>query len=124
MSDKHTTKIWRNRNGQEELDAYWEAVYANVEALYQQLYDNRKVENGNTFPLADLHQIHSGWEAGRVWRRLGADRCGRLGVHSGVLVFPPGVNERRSKGWVSCPALHPEPIRSPLGLAPGGAPGA
>jgi hypothetical protein len=27
-------------------------------ALYQQLYENREVENGNVFPLPDLFQVH------------------------------------------------------------------
>ncbi len=66
-----TTKIWMNRDGQEGLDAYWEAAYANVEAayeagllsseqwtLYVQLYENREQENGNTYPLPDLLQVH------------------------------------------------------------------
>ena len=71
MGDDWTTKIWMNRNGQEGLDAYWEAAYANVQAiheigllsdeqweLYQQLYENRETENGNVFPLPDLFQVH------------------------------------------------------------------
>ena len=71
MGDDWTTKIWMNRNGQEGLDAYWEAAYANVQAafeagllsdeqmaLYEELYENREVENGNTYPLPDLLQVH------------------------------------------------------------------
>ena len=71
MGDDWTTKIWMNRDGQEGLDAYWQAAYENVEAaykagllsgdqweLYQQLYEDRERENGNTFPLPDLFQIH------------------------------------------------------------------
>ena len=71
LGDDWTTKIWMNRNGQEGLDAYWEAAYANARTvyeagllsdaqwkLYQQLYENREVENGNVFPLPDLFQVH------------------------------------------------------------------
>ena len=71
LGDDRTTNIWMNRNGQEGLDAYWEAAFSNVEALYEAgllseaqwelyltLYDNREVENGNTFPLPDLMQVH------------------------------------------------------------------
>jgi hypothetical protein len=60
-----------NRNGQEGLDAYWDAAFANVQAayeanllsdaqweLYQQLYEDREAENGNIFPLPDLLQVH------------------------------------------------------------------
>jgi hypothetical protein len=66
-----TTKIWMNRSGREGLDAYWEAAYANVRAayeagllsnqqweLYQRIYENREVENGNTYPLPELFQVH------------------------------------------------------------------
>ena len=66
-----TTKIWMNRSGQEGLNAYWEAAYANVRtayeagllsdaqwALYEELYENREVENGNVFPLPELFQVH------------------------------------------------------------------
>jgi hydroxylamine dehydrogenase len=66
-----TTEIWMNRDGQEGLDAYWEAAYANVRVayeagllsdeqwgLYQQLYETREVENGNTYPLPELFQVH------------------------------------------------------------------
>ncbi|MCP4538935.1 MAG: cytochrome C [Chloroflexi bacterium] len=66
-----TTKIWMNRNGQAGLDTYWDAAYANVQTayeagllseaqweLYQGLYENREVENGNVFPLPELFQVH------------------------------------------------------------------
>ncbi len=66
-----TTKVWMNREGQEGLDAYWAAAYANVEAayaagllseaqweLYQELYENRQVESGSTYPLPPLFQVH------------------------------------------------------------------
>ncbi|HID62311.1 MAG TPA: cytochrome C [Anaerolineae bacterium] len=71
LSDEWTTKIMMNRNGQEGLDAYWAAIYDNVKAAYeanllsddqwelwQELYENREVENGNVFPLPDLHFQH------------------------------------------------------------------
>ena len=71
MSEEWTTKVWMNRNGQEGLDAYWEAARANVQAAYEagllsdqqwsayeQLYENRERENGNTYPLPDLLQVH------------------------------------------------------------------
>jgi hypothetical protein len=71
LGEDWTTKIWMNRQGQEGLDAYWQAAYANVAAayeagllsdeqwtLYQQLYENREVENGNVFSLPDLMQDH------------------------------------------------------------------
>ena len=71
QGDDWTTKIWMNRNGQENLDAYWEAAYANVQTAYQagllsdeqwalceELYENREVENGNVFPLPELFQAH------------------------------------------------------------------
>ncbi len=88
MSDEWTTKILMNRNGQEGLDAYWEAAYANVQAayeanllsdkqweLYQQLYENREVENGNTFPLPDLFKIHLDGKAtdDKAGKTYGAD---------------------------------------------------
>jgi len=71
-SDEWTTKIWMNRGDQDDLDAYWEAAYSNVEAaynanllsapqwdLYQTLYENREEENGNTYPLPPvLFQQH------------------------------------------------------------------
>jgi hypothetical protein len=76
MGDDWTTKVWMNRNGQEGLDAYWQAAYANVQAiyevgllsdeqwaLYQRLYENREVENGNVFPLPDLFQVHQDGKA-------------------------------------------------------------
>ena len=66
-----TTNIWMNRDGQEGLDGYWEASFGNVQAVYQlgllsdsqwdlyeELYDNREVESGNTFPLPELFQVH------------------------------------------------------------------
>ena len=71
LGEDWTTKIWMNRDGQEGLDAYWAAAYENVQAayeagllsdeqwaLYQRLYENREVENGNTFPLPDLLEVH------------------------------------------------------------------
>ena len=71
MSEEWTTKIWMNPNGQEGLDEYWESARPNVEAayevgllsdqqwsVYQQLYENRERENGNTYPLPDLMQVH------------------------------------------------------------------
>jgi hypothetical protein len=69
--DDWTTQIWMNRSDREGLDAYWEAAYANVRAiyelgilsdeqwsLYERLYENRDVENGNVFPLPGLLQVH------------------------------------------------------------------
>ncbi len=69
--EDRTTKILMNRGDTKDLDAYWEAAEANVKALYdagllsdeqwelaQSLYANREVENGNTFPLPDLMQVH------------------------------------------------------------------
>ena len=35
LGDDWTTKLWMNRNGQEGLDAYWEAAYGNVQAIYE-----------------------------------------------------------------------------------------
>jgi hypothetical protein len=71
LGEDRTTKIWMNRDGREGLDAYWEAAYTNTEAvyeagllsdaqwaLYRELWENREVENGNTFPLPDLLQVH------------------------------------------------------------------
>jgi hypothetical protein len=71
LGEDWTTKIWMNRDGQEGLDGYWEVAFANVQtayeagllsdaqwALYQGLYENREIENGNTFPLPDLFQVH------------------------------------------------------------------
>jgi hypothetical protein len=66
-----TANVWMNRDGQEGLDDYWEAAYANVQvayeagllsadqwALYRELHENREVENGNTYPLPELFQVH------------------------------------------------------------------
>ncbi len=71
MGEDRTTKVLMNRSGQDGLDAYWKGAEANVKALYdagllsdeqwelaQSLYANREVENGNTFPLPDLMQVH------------------------------------------------------------------
>ena len=71
QGDDWTTKIWMNRNGQQGLDAYWEAAYANVQTAYQagllsdeqwalceELFENREVENGNVYPLPQIFQAH------------------------------------------------------------------
>jgi hypothetical protein len=71
FGEDRTTKILMNRSGKDGLDKYWEDAEANVKALYdagllsdaqwelaQGLYANREVENGNTFPLPDLMQVH------------------------------------------------------------------
>ena len=71
MSDEWTTKLWMNRDGQEGLNAYWAAAYANARALYdagllsldqwvlyELLYENREVESGSVYPLPDLFSVH------------------------------------------------------------------
>jgi len=67
-SEEHTTKILMNRD---VIPDYWDRVYANVEALYkqgvlsedqwqlyQELWNNRDVENGQVFPLPPDYQVH------------------------------------------------------------------
>jgi hydroxylamine dehydrogenase len=69
MSEEYTTPILMNRDVMED---YWDRVYANVQALYQQgvlsddqwalyeaLWDARDVENGQVFPLPPDLQVHT-----------------------------------------------------------------
>ena len=101
MGDDWTTKVWMNRNGQEGLDAYWQAAYDNVQtiyeagllsdeqwALYERLYENREAENGNTFPLPDLFQVHL---AGKAADEAAASEYG-AGLklpQGGGWIYPP-----------------------------------
>jgi hypothetical protein len=67
-SDEYTTQILMNRD---VMPDYWDRVFANVEALYnqgvlsddqwtlyQELWDNRDVENGQVYPLPPDVQVH------------------------------------------------------------------
>ena len=67
-SDEYTTQILMNRD---VMPDYWDRVLANVEALYnqgvlsddqwaqyQELWENRDVENGQTYPLPPDFQVH------------------------------------------------------------------
>lgn len=67
-SEEYTTPILMNRG---VMDDYWDRAYANVEALYQQgvlsddqwalyeeLWENLEVENGQVFPLPPDFQVH------------------------------------------------------------------
>jgi predicted CxxxxCH...CXXCH cytochrome family protein len=67
-SDEYTTQILMNRD---VMPDYWDRAYANVEALYnqgvlsddqwtlyQELWDNRDVENGQVYPLPPDIEVH------------------------------------------------------------------